>query len=154
TANGPMNTRQVVVIGCGGIWPVWRQLLADRTIAVQAVVDQDVNRARAVATELGRAPVVARAVAAVAALGASGDTLVHLTHVDAHAETIMVGLAAGLDVITEKPLVMEVAAGNQIVAAAATAGRRVSVMQNRRYEPTFVPFAAFAQTLPGPVHIS
>jgi predicted dehydrogenase len=80
--------------------------------------------------------------------------MVNLTPADAHAGAILGGLAAGLDVITEKPLAVEVSDGERVIAAARAAGRCVSVMQNRRYEPSFGPLAEFAATLAGPVQLA
>jgi len=150
-----MSGVRAVVVGCGSIWPVWCQLLRDRGVVVLGFVDTDYARATAAAVDSGSATAFSGLDEALRALAGQGlNLLVNLTPPAVHAEVILRGLRAGLDVITEKPLVVDVPDGQRVVAAAQAAGRRVSVMQNRRHDPTFGPFSAFAATLPGPVHLS
>ncbi|MFC4036703.1 Gfo/Idh/MocA family oxidoreductase [Streptomyces polygonati] len=150
-----MSGRRAVVVGCGSIWPTWSRLLKDRGIEVAGFVDLDRDRAARAAAAFGGGVAATDLGEALEALAGQGvELLVNLTPPPAHARTILDGLSAGLDVITEKPLVVEPADGQRVIDAARAAGRSVSVMQNRRHEPTFGPLAEFAAALPGPVHLS
>lgn len=52
-----------------------------------------------------------------------------------HAEHTLAALAAGCDVVVEKPLAVRVADAEKIVAVAAERGARVAMMSQRRFEP-------------------
>jgi predicted dehydrogenase len=70
------------------------------------------------------------------ALGtAVADALVCATPPALHRAHVTAGLAAGLDVIVEKPLALTMEDGQAIAAAAEQYGRLVAVAQNYRYRP-------------------
>ncbi|GAA5002911.1 Gfo/Idh/MocA family oxidoreductase [Actinopolymorpha pittospori] len=52
-----------------------------------------------------------------------------------HAPQTVAALAAGSNIVVEKPLALDVAAAQEVAWAAARAGRQVSVMAQRRLEP-------------------
>src|SRR5690606_11578047 len=63
------------------------------------------------------------------------DTLL-VTNVDStHAGHIVTALEAGCDVVTEKPMTVDVASCRQILDAVARTGRHVTVAFNDRYNP-------------------
>jgi len=150
-----MSTIRAVVAGCGSIWPVWDRMLRDRGVPVLGFVDPEPSRAATAAVGFTGAKPFAGIREALSELAAANPSLlVNLTPPAAHAEVTMAALRAGLDVISEKPLAADLADGLRVVAAARSAGRSVSVMQNRRHEANFGPLAEFAVALPGPVYVS
>ncbi len=52
-----------------------------------------------------------------------------------HAEVILAALKAGVHVITEKPMCLEIAEADQIIALAQAKGRIVAVDMHKRYDP-------------------
>lgn len=63
------------------------------------------------------------------------DILVVAGPDDMHHTAILDALAAGLHVITEKPMCLHTAEADGIIAAAARAGRLVAVDMHKRYDP-------------------
>jgi predicted dehydrogenase len=87
--------------------------------------------------ELGAPPAAAWTPAELAGHLAAGDvdTLL-VTSVDwTHDEYIVMGLKAGVDVITEKPMTTDVERCRRILAAADASAGRVTVTFNYRYNP-------------------
>lgn len=62
-------------------------------------------------------------------------TVVVVTPPDSHRELTLAALAAGKDVIVEKPAYLSVAEADEVAAAATAAGRRVLVAENYHYRP-------------------
>jgi D-apiose dehydrogenase len=65
------------------------------------------------------------------------DVLAIATPPDSHAQLCLQALAAGLDVFCEKPFVTTVAEADEVIAAAAAAGRQVAVNHEFREKPIF-----------------
>ncbi len=63
------------------------------------------------------------------------DVLIVATPDDVHYAPIMYALSQGLDVITEKPLCLQLAQADEIIAAAEAADRIVSCDMHKRYDP-------------------
>ena len=63
------------------------------------------------------------------------DVLLVTTVDRTHAEYIVAALEAGCDVVTEKPMTVDVAGCEQILDAVARTGRHVTVAFNYRYNP-------------------
>src|SRR5690606_11739446 len=63
------------------------------------------------------------------------DTLLVTTVDSTHAGHIVTALEAGCDVVTEKPMTVDVASCRQILDAVARTGRHVTVAFNYRYNP-------------------
>jgi predicted dehydrogenase len=55
-----------------------------------------------------------------------------------HAEAALECLRAGKHVVSEKPFTLRAAEADRVIAAAADAGRTVTVYQSRRWDPDFV----------------
>ena len=111
------------IIGCGNISGQYlKHLSAFPDVRVLIVADLDTSRARAQAAAFG-----------VPASGSPQDALAHpgvrlvmnLTVPAAHAEVSGAAIAAGKHVWSEKPLTLDVGAGQALLAAAAAAGVRV-----------------------------
>jgi len=69
---------------------------------------------------------------------AQPDVLIVATPDDLHYAPIMYALSQGLDVVTEKPLCLQLAQADEIVAAADAAQRIVSCDMHKRYDPMHV----------------
>ena len=63
------------------------------------------------------------------------DVLVVATPDDLHAEPTLAAVRAGADVLVEKPLCLKLAQADEILAAAAAAGRVVAADMHKRYDP-------------------
>ena len=136
----------VIVVGAGK-WAheCWAPLLRESTrrYRVLGVADPDLARARSLAAAL-EAPdgdgdaarevtAVGRVADAVSALPAATAVIV-LAAPDRHADCITELAAAGLHVLTEKPLVTTAADATRVAAAVARAGVKLAVIQNYRYQ--------------------
>lgn len=66
------------------------------------------------------------------------DAVVLATPNQTHAPYALQALAAGKHVLVDKPFALDAAQAREVVAAAAAAGRIVSVFQNRRWDADFL----------------
>jgi predicted dehydrogenase len=130
-----VRTFRTAVVGLGGIAKEWLPpLLARDDVDLVALVDPDRARAEGQRATFGlRAPVHTDLGTAMSA--GAVDLVINLTPPGFHREISETALAAGCDVIVEKPLTDELSDAVAIVLAAKAAGRTVAVMQNRRYHP-------------------
>ncbi|MEU6411993.1 Gfo/Idh/MocA family oxidoreductase [Microbispora sp. NPDC046933] len=122
------------VIGCGSYGSVHAELIASLgpRARLVAVADAVPERAAALAARLGCA-----ASPDAAALCDRPDVdavTVSVPH-GLHAETVVAALEAGKHVLVEKPLEIDLAAADRIIAAERRTGRVVGVMSQRRFEP-------------------
>ncbi|MCZ3386789.1 MAG: Gfo/Idh/MocA family oxidoreductase [Actinomycetia bacterium] len=69
------------------------------------------------------------------------DVIVVSTPPDSHAHWADRVMAAGKDVIVEKPFALTVEDSDRVLATAARTGRRAVVYQNRRFDPDFLTIA-------------
>ena len=116
-SQGPLG---VAIVGAGSIGHLTRDVLA----ALDGVEVVDVIPGRAVSEEkLSRSDVDAVAVCSATGL---------------HAEHARLAVAAGKHVVVEKPLTLDVEAGQRLLDSAASRGVSVSVISQRRYEPLVV----------------
>ncbi|GAB0115464.1 oxidoreductase [Acidisoma sp. C75] len=90
---------------------------------------------RAVQETAGEVRVVADATAAFAAGGI--DLVVIEAPNAAHAQLAEAALAAGCHVVVDKPFTVTLAEARRVAAAAARAGKLLSVFQNRRWDSDF-----------------
>ena len=67
--------------------------------------------------------------------GAAPDVLVVATPDDLHAPPILYALAHGLDVVTEKPLCLQLSEADAIINAARATGRIVACDMHKRFDP-------------------
>ena len=138
-----MGRRRYAIVGAGARAQMFaRALVTDHADRAELVAFADVNPVRIEAhnrrlVALGAAPAAAWTPADLADRLVAGevDTLL-VTSVDStHDEYIVMGLDAGVDVITEKPMTTDVDRCRRILAAADRTGGRVTVTFNYRYNP-------------------
>lgn len=107
-----------------------RTLLALDGVSSLTVADADPVRARSVAGELG-----VQAAASPGALAASGiDALVITTATAGHAPLLRLAAEAGLPAFCEKPVALDLATIDELVAATDRAGTIVQVGFQRRFD--------------------
>lgn len=130
-----MTRFRVVVVGAGMVAGFWLPpLCARQDVEIAGIVETDTARGRALAARYGPAcgqwDDVGEAVRQ-----ADANLVVDLTPPQAHRAVAEAALAAGCDVLGEKPLAASLDDARAIIAAARAAGRRHAVMQNRRFAP-------------------
>lgn len=127
------TNRRAVVVGAGDISRVHLAALGALGVEIAAVVDHDEQRAAeraAAAGSVGRTDLEA-------VLATGGVDVVHIcTPHDQHAPVALAALAAGVNVLLEKPLAHTLAEAESIVAAAGAAGVKTGVCFQNRYNPT------------------
>jgi predicted dehydrogenase len=131
------------IVGAGARAEMFvRALAVDHADTAELVAFADVNQARMDAhnrqlTELGAPPATTYMAAEFRAMldKEQVDTVVVTTVDRTHDEYIVAALDAGRDVVTEKPMTVDVARCQRILAAARRSGRRVTVAFNYRYNP-------------------
>jgi predicted dehydrogenase len=137
------DPRRYAIVGAGARAQMFvRAVVTGHADRARLVAFADVNPARIAAhtrwlAGLGAPPATGWPAESVPDMIAAErvDTLI-VTSVDrTHDEHIVAGLAAGCDVITEKPMTVDVARCRRILDAAARTGRRVTVTFNYRYNP-------------------
>lgn len=128
-----MNKYRIVLAGCGGMAEEWGSYTAGRTDA-KIVGLVDINEANAVryAKKMGLScPIFMDTRTAIEKTAAN---LVYcITTPEAHRDVIVTALENGCNVFTEKPLGASWDDVMDICDAAGKTGRRVCVMQNRRF---------------------
>lgn len=139
----------VMLLGCGGmgrryVAGLTRLLQSGRPgfgpdqVRISCLVDPIRERAQALADEVAAAdggrPVVATSIAEGLAAGPVDGAVVANSTV-AHAESCRELLAAGVGVLVEKPLTIDVASAEGVLRAAADAGVVLAVAENVRREP-------------------
>ncbi|MBX3027542.1 Gfo/Idh/MocA family oxidoreductase [bacterium] len=134
---------RVGLIGCGRIARVHRAYLQGlSSVELIGVHDVDAAARSAFAAECG-----------LPALGSVGELVergrpdvVHvLTPPATHAPLALELLRAGVNVLVEKPMALNTAEADQVVAAARKAGRWVSVDHNRWFDPVVQQAAAIVE---------
>ncbi|ASW55261.1 Gfo/Idh/MocA family protein [Plantactinospora sp. KBS50] len=135
--------RRYAVVGTGARAEMFvRALVVDHADRAELVAFADVNQARMDAhnrwlTDLGRPAVPTyRAADFAAMLDKERVDTVLVTTVDrTHDEYIVAAVRAGRDVVTEKPMTVDVPRCRRILDAVAETGAQVSVAFNYRYNP-------------------
>jgi len=128
-----MTRLKVAVIGCGHLGTIHARLLAARSDAeLVAVVDPVPDARRRVAEAHGCA-----ALAEPVELVGRADAVVVAAPTSLHAQVSLPLLAAGIDLLVEKPIAADVAGAGEIVAAAARHGRIVAVGHVERFNPAW-----------------
>ncbi len=125
---------RLVFLGCGSITRRHARLIRKRFRDVQLFfASRDGTRAGQFSRELGGAGSFAGYASALA------DSSIHVAFVATptaqHLELALAALAAGKDVIVEKPPFMKSSDFDQVEAAMAASGRRVFVAENYYYRP-------------------
>lgn len=128
--------RPLRVVCLGGGWvTVHRHVPAMRATGafeVMAIADRHADRARQAARELG-VPLAIEAQSVLELDADSFDVVTCGTAPFGHFDIARDSLRSGLHVITEKPFTMTVAEGEQLVASAVAADRRLGVVHNFQF---------------------
>lgn len=132
TAPAPLSA---VLVGCGGISASWLEPACKLPgLRISGLVD--INPAAAEKRRAEFAPEAKTGTDVVAMLAdVRPDVVFNCTIPEAHREVTLASLAAGVHVLSEKPLADSLAAAKELVDVAQRAGRILSVVQNYRYGP-------------------
>ena len=128
-----MAKERVLVVGAGGISNAWFPPLAKEKVNVVAVVDLNIDRAKAQIAKYNLSCPAGTDLDA-ALREHRPDFVVDLTVPEAHCRVTCAALAAGCHVIGEKPMAASMAEARKMVAAAEKAGRLHMVSQSRRWD--------------------
>ena len=132
---------KAVVVGYGYAGRCFHVYLIDCTpgLELYGVVSSRAEARASIETDLG-----ARAFTGLdeALADPAVDLVVLATPNDLHASQAVAALEAGKHVVTDKPMCLSVAEADRMIAAAATAGRVLSVFQNRRWDGDYLTVAA------------
>lgn len=112
---------------------IWSALAAEGRVAYAGVFDQNPERAQAAARAHG-----GTAFATADALLDACDVVSVTVPTIAHREGAERALAAGCDVLVEKPMAVTVAEADAMIAAADQAGRVLQVGQVERFNPALI----------------
>lgn len=123
-----------IMVGCGAMSPEWIRSAKEIGIEISALVDLNVEFARARASEFqleaGLFDNLDEAIRNVQA-----QLLFDCTVPAAHAEVASKGLMNGLHVLTEKPLAMSLSDAHRLIDLAKNNQLVHAVIQNRRFHP-------------------
>lgn len=128
---------RIGVLGCGKVFEKFHLPAIQRLDTLQLVAAHDVDLARL--APLARLPDPPQLFETADALIHSGnsDAVLVLTPPAYHADAVVQALEAGLHVLVEKPMALEVSQGRRMVQAAAAAGRRLQVGFSRRFREPY-----------------
>ena len=113
---------RVAIVGCGVISRTYAHTISQLGfVELAACVDEDAARAEALASEFGARPCSLDAVLADPEI----DAVVNLTPPLAHSAVSRTALEAGKATFSEKPLGVELAEGQELVAWASAGGTRL-----------------------------
>ena len=113
---------RVAIVGCGVISRTYAHTISQLGfVELAACVDEDAARAEALASEFGARPCSLAAVLADPEI----DAVVNLTPPLAHSAVSRTALEAGKATFSEKPLGVELAEGQELVARASAGGTRL-----------------------------
>ncbi len=131
-----MNPIRIVLVGCGGIADAWLKTVGTQEHArIVGLVDLSLENARAKAEKFGLNDVVMGNDLEAVLTQLRPDVVFDCTVPSAHHSVVLTALAQGCHVLGEKPLAETMPQAREMVAAAARAGKRYGVMQNRRWLP-------------------
>ncbi|MBM4149190.1 MAG: Gfo/Idh/MocA family oxidoreductase [Lentisphaerae bacterium] len=144
---------RAVMVGCGGITNAWLNAAKlDPELRIVGLVDLDLERARARASEFGLAGAKTGADLGRMLRTVKPDVVFDCTVPDAHCKVACKALAAGCHVLGEKPLADSMRHARKSIAAAEKAGRLYVITQNYRYNRNIRALARFlAEGNIGPV---
>jgi myo-inositol 2-dehydrogenase/D-chiro-inositol 1-dehydrogenase len=133
-----MNTRlRVGIVGCGYMGGTHAKILAaDPRVKIVAVADAIGERADALAISLSNQGT--RAFTSASDLLSAGVDAVYVTTPNTlHTETVLMALAAGVHVFSEKPMATTLSEARQVYEATRQARGRYQVGHNRRFAPVY-----------------
>ncbi|MEV7625382.1 Gfo/Idh/MocA family oxidoreductase [Actinoplanes sp. NPDC089786] len=132
---------RLLQVGAGSMGRAWLGAIrANPDVELAGLVDLDTGLAQTAAVEHGYPDVPVGADLTEIAAAARADAMINVTIPEAHRDTTLAALAAGLPVLCEKPLAPTVAEARSMVDAAERSGRLLMVSQSRRYSPQVAAF--------------
>ena len=136
---------RIAVVGCGQIaqWQHLPSLLDHPEAQVCCVCDTDQHRREQAARASGAEAVIAFE----QVLASNVDAVLIATHDLSHAELVELALRAGKHVFVEKPLALETAAAERILALAVEMGLVVAVGFQRLHDPVLNRMASLLETV-------
>jgi predicted dehydrogenase len=128
---------RALLVGCGGMSRAWLDTIVTMPEEVEMVglVDVIENAARTRASEYHLPNAIIGTDLAAILEQTTPDIVFNCTIPEAHYEVTMRSLKAGCDVLTEKPLANSMTEAREMVETAKQAGKILSVIQNRRFDP-------------------
>ena len=129
-------TVRFAVVGCGAMGRIHaRNIAAARDAELVAVADVEADLARKVAEESAPHRVYAHEQAVLD--DAEIDAVVLATQPETHADLIGTAARAGKHILCEKPVGVSISETDSALRAVETAGVKLMVGFNRRFDPTF-----------------
>ena len=130
---------QAILVGCGAMAHGWLRALRDTPelaakVKLVGLVDLNADTAKALASSFGLTVKIGSDLKAMLA-ELSPDLVFDLVIPPARAEVVELALAAGVHVLSEKPMANNLEEARALTAAADRAGRIHAVIQNRRFLP-------------------
>jgi predicted dehydrogenase len=127
-----MAKERCVVVGAGGIAGAWMPRLADEKVQVAAIVDLDIERAKA---RIEKYQLAAEPMTDLKAAirRHRPEFVLDLTVPEAHCAVTYTALRLGCHVIGEKPMAASMAEARRMVACAKESGKLYMVSQSRRW---------------------
>jgi predicted dehydrogenase len=126
--------KRAVLIGAGGMGQTWaRTLSVHPDTEIAAWIDISPGRAAQAAADLGLEGLHCGEELAAALAGVPADFAIDVTIPEAHRDTVIECLEAGLPVLGEKPMADTMESARQMVEASRRTGRMYMVSQSRRY---------------------
>ncbi|MCU1556740.1 MAG: oxidoreductase [Microbacteriaceae bacterium] len=134
-----MHPIRTAIIGYGTAGRIFHAPLiaADPAYLLGAIVTSDPTRSSEVVERYGP-EVLVPSVDALFARSADFDLIVVASPNETHAPLTHRALDAGLDVVVDKPFALSSAQARKLIRHAETAGRRLTVFQNRRWDGDFL----------------
>ncbi len=133
-----MDKIKLVLVGCGNVGQVVHLPILQRMTDVElvAIVDPDRRKARAVADRSGIPNIYTSIEDFLASSVATDVQAVDIcSSTDAHRPLAIAALAAGKDVLVEKPIARTAKEARDMVEAATKYGRKLMVGMNNRFRP-------------------
>ncbi len=140
---------RVLQLGAGARGRMWARVLRDLDVEQVGFVDPTPEARAWAAAEFSRVPFFANASEALAAVRA--DVAVAVTPPMGRADVLLPLFDAGLDVLSEKPLEVDLAEAVRIVHGAERARRQLSVCLNFRFLPVTLRLKELVHGAWGPI---
>lgn len=129
-----MQTRKVVIAGCGGITRAWMNAVEHfDDVEIVGLCDRDPGQIDAFKERWQLSTLIVGSDLAQVIRRSAADTVFDCTIPEAHPSITLTALECGCDVLGEKPMAPSLEQAREMVAAAEATGRTYAVIQNRRY---------------------
>lgn len=125
---------KVLVIGAGRMGSIRAEdLSSDPRVSQVLITNRSPQKAVALAQKFG-----AKTIDWTEASNTDADAVVVAVGTDAHEEILKPLLAKGIPVLCEKPIAMDLAATESVIALASARGSQIQVGFQRRFDPAFI----------------